>query len=66
MGEVVLQLHLLCTERGERQRAREGGREIKESRKRCAKKMKEGVAGVEKESGRSVRQIMKKGYLVAK
>jgi len=27
--------------------------------------MKEGVAGVEKESGRSVRQIMKKGYLVA-
>lgn len=41
-------------------------REIKESKKRCEKKMKERVAGEEKESGRSVRQIMKKGYLVEK
>lgn len=34
--------------------------EIKERKKRCEKKMKERVTGEEKESGRSVQQIMKK------
>lgn len=81
-GKVVLQLHLLCTEREKREweieRYRQGSREtqwhlhgeeerkIKENKERCEKKMKERVVGAEEESERSVRQIMKKGYLVEK